>query len=76
MGVDAGFAVPASLTNFRAYGNDLSESVVDAILAAFVAAGASNGLLWLHTTNAPPSASGLADKATLEGRGWTVLVAT
>ena len=69
----AGGTVSATLLNFQAQYNLLTEAAVDSILAAFVAAGASNGTLNLGGTgNATPSATGLTDKATLQGRGWTV----
>jgi hypothetical protein len=73
-GVAAGFAVPAALHIFNASSNLLPQAAIDAILAAFVTAGAS-GAYTLNlggTGNASPSAAGLADKATLAGRGWTV----
>lgn len=55
--------------------NALSESEVDAILVALAAGAAINGTLDLtNGTNAPPSATGLTAKGTLEGRGWTVTV--
>lgn len=53
----------------------LTESVVDAILVALDANGLSNGSVDLGDgTNAPPSAPGLAAKASLEGKGWSVTV--
>jgi hypothetical protein len=73
-GVAAGFAIPATLHNFQAQNNLLSQAAVDAILAAFVLAGAS-GAYTLNiggTGNAVPSLAGAADKSTLQGRGWTV----
>lgn len=73
-GVAAGFAVPATLHNFQAQNNLLTQAAVDAILAAFVLAGAS-GVYTLNiggTGNAIPSLAGAADKSTLQGRGWTV----
>jgi hypothetical protein len=76
-GVVSGFAVPASLGEFYAQDNLLSQAAVDAILAAFVAAGRTSvaGTCVLDvgaTGNAAPSSTGLTDKATLVGRGWTV----
>lgn len=57
--------------------NALPEAEVDGVLADCVASGATGGTLDLALgTNAPPSAGGLADKATLEGRGWTVTVSS
>jgi|WetSurMetagenome_2_1015567.scaffolds.fasta_scaffold38855_5 hypothetical protein len=73
-GVAAGFAVPASLHAATFQNNLLTQGAVDAILAAFVLAAAS-GAYTLNiggTGNATPSAAGLTDKATLQGRGWTV----
>ena len=74
--VDGGFAVPITLGEFRANNCQLSQAAVDAILAAFVAAGRNSGtrILALQAGNAAPSGAGLADKATLESRGWTVTV--
>ncbi len=55
--------------------NALTEAAVDAALAGLVAIGTNNGTCDLSGgTNAIPSAAGLADKATLEGDGWTVTV--
>jgi hypothetical protein len=74
-GVATGFAVPAVLKTFAAANNLLSQAAVDAILHAFVLAGATGGSLNLGGTgNSTPSAAGLADKATLQGRvpAWTV----
>jgi hypothetical protein len=73
-GADAGFSVGAALHAAYLQNNLLPQAAVDSILAAFVAAGAS-GAYALNiggTGNASPSAAGLADKATLAGRGWTV----
>lgn len=53
--------------------NALSQSTVDDILVKFAATTAINGQLNLDGgTNAAPSSTGLAAKATLQGRGWTV----
>ena len=66
-------AVPASLLDCRMQNNLLPQAAVDAMLAAFVAAGASNGTLNLGGTgNAAPSGTGATDAATLVSRGWTV----
>jgi len=55
--------------------NALTQAAVDNVLAALVESGAINGTLNLSGgTNAIPSAAGLADKAILEGDGWTVTV--
>lgn len=53
--------------------HSFTEAAVDAVLAACVAAGGLNGTLNLSGTTAP-SAGGLTDKATLDGRGWAVTV--
>ncbi|MBK6800353.1 MAG: hypothetical protein IPG83_02380 [Novosphingobium sp.] len=71
----SGGTVSATLGEFQAQNNLLTQAAVDAILAAFVAAGRTTGTRILNlggTGNAAPSAAGLADKATLQSRGWTV----
>ena len=69
----SGGTVSATLGEFQAQNNLLTQAAVDAILAAFVAAGRTTGTLNLGGTgNAAPSAAGLADKTTLQSRGWTV----
>jgi hypothetical protein len=71
----AGGAVPASLGLFQAQNNQLTAAAVNAILAAFVAAGRTTGTRTLNlggTGNAAPTGQGITDKATLEARGWTV----
>ena len=70
-------AVSATLGSFQAQNNQLPQSAVDAILAAFVAAGrtSADGQVLLNlggTGNAAPSAAGVTDKNTLISRGWTV----
>ena len=51
----------------------LSQASVDGILASLVTAGKSNGTLNMQGgTSSTPSAAGLASKATLVSRGWTV----
>ena len=51
----------------------LSQASVDGILASLVTAGRTNGTVNVHGgTSATPSAAGLASKATLVSRGWTV----
>jgi hypothetical protein len=72
-GVVGGFSVPASCLLGRWAGNFIPQAGIDAILAAFVTAGASGGTLALNGGgNATPSATGLSNKATLVSRGWTV----
>ena len=71
----SGGGVTATLGNFWAQDNQLSQAAVDAILADFVAANKTTGTRTLNlggTGNATPSAAGLADKSTLQSRGWTV----
>lgn len=54
-------------------GNALPEASIDALLVKFASSTATNSSLYLHSgTNAAPSATGLAAKAVLVGRGWTV----
>ena len=68
--------VTQTLGYFDASTNALTLAAVDSILAAFVAANRTTGSRELYLqggTNAAPSAAGLADKATLVSRGWTVL---
>lgn len=76
-GVESGFGVTATLGDFEFNDCLLTQAAVDAILAAFVAAGRTSvaGTCILNvgaTGNAAPSAAGLTNKATLVARGWTV----
>jgi hypothetical protein len=59
--------------DLRQPGVNLPQATVDDILVKLAGFGVSNGGLVL-TNNTPPSATGLAAKTTLEGRGWSVLV--
>ena len=84
----AAWAVCSSLTSFPAGMFDtcpatsftdafvdcaLNQTSIDNILVSIAAAGTSGGTLNMTGgTNATPSATGLAAKATLVGRGWTV----
>ena len=79
----AGGTVSATLGDFSAHGNQLTADAVNAILAAFVAAGRTTGTRTLNLGgagnpslgiigNAAPTGQGITDKATLESRGWTV----
>lgn len=71
----AGGTVSATLGDFWANDNQLTAAAVNAILAAFVAAGRSTGTRVLNlggTGNAAPTGQGITDKATLQSRGWTV----
>ena len=74
-----------TLGDFQAQNNQLTSTAVNAILAAFVAAGRSsanaNSITPGYTTctlnlggtgNAVPTGQGLIDKATLAGRGWSI----
>ena len=68
-------ALPATITNIDLYGSDMSVTAVSNLLIALDAAGASTGTADLRMAPAAiPNAGGLAAKASLEGRGWTVLV--
>lgn len=76
-GFAAGGSVPFSLGNFQANNNQLTSAAVNAILAAFVAAGrtSASGTCILNlggTGNAAPTGQGLTDKTTLISRGWNV----
>jgi hypothetical protein len=74
----AGGTVSATLGDFRANSNQLTAAAVNAILAAFVAAGrvkTATNTCTLNlggTGNAAPTGQGITDKATLQSRGWTV----
>ena len=71
----AGGTVSGTLDDFRAQNNLLTETAVNAILAAFVAANRTTGTRVLNlggTGNAAPTGQGITDKATLQSRGWTV----
>lgn len=58
---------------FGWFGCAFSQTTVDNILVQMVATNATNGFIDLSQgTSAAPSATGLAAKATLEGRGWSV----
>jgi hypothetical protein len=76
-GFATGGSVPSTLENFQANNNSLTAAAVNAILAAFVAAGrtSASGTCILNlggTGNAAPTGQGLTDKTTLISRGWTV----
>ena len=60
--------------NFRLDGNALPQSNVDNILVDLDASGATGGTCNVGGSNAAPSATGLAAKLSLEGKGWTVTV--
>ncbi len=52
----------------------LTEQSVDNILVSLDEAGQEDGTVGIDGgTNAPPGTAGLAAKASLEGKGWTVL---
>ena len=71
----SGGTVSNTLGDFRAQNNLLTQSAVDAILAAFDAAGRNSGTRTLNlggTGNAAPSAAGLVSKSNLVAKGWTV----
>jgi len=70
-----GGTVSATLGDFQAQNNLLPAASVNAILAAFVAAGRTTGTRILNlggTGNAAPTGQGITDKTTLVSRGWTV----
>jgi hypothetical protein len=74
----AGGAVSNTLGSFLAHNNQLTSSAVNAILAAFRAAGrtSASGSCVLNlggTGNAAPTGQGLTDKGVLLSRGWTVV---
>lgn len=64
--------IPAGVSiNFSS--NALTQSTVDNILVRLVATGVTNGSIDLSGgTSSAPSATGLAAKATLQGRSWNV----
>jgi hypothetical protein len=74
----AGGTVSATLGDFWANTNQLTAAAVNAILAAFVAAGrvktpTNTCTIQLGGTgNAAPTGQGITDKQTLQARGWTV----
>jgi hypothetical protein len=74
----AGGTVSATLGDFQAQYNQLTATAVNAILAAFVAAGrvkTATNTCTLNlggTGNAAPTGQGITDKQTLQARGWTV----
>jgi hypothetical protein len=67
-----GGTVTPLLKNIQVQNCSLAQSAVDALLAVFVAAGATNGTLTMAGNNSAPSASGYNNRATLISRGWTV----
>ncbi len=71
----SGGAVSPTLGDFRAQGNQLPQATIDALLAAFDAAGRNSGTRTLNlggTGNAAPSSAGAVSKANLQAKGWTV----
>ena len=73
----AGGSVSNTLARFMAQDNQLTPTAINAILAAFVAAGRTiaDGVCVLNlagTGNAAPTGQGLIDKAELDSRGWEV----
>jgi hypothetical protein len=64
-------------TNFDGAWNNcaLTEASVDNILVSLDEAGQEDGTVSIDGgTNAPPGTAGLAAKASLEAKGWTVTV--
>lgn len=73
----AGLFDNCSATNFYRTWNNcaLDQTSVDGILVSIDTAGTSGGILSLNGgSSSYPSSTGLAAKASLEARGWTVLV--
>ena len=73
--VPAGMFDTSIATNYTNtfFGCALTQTSVDNILASLVVSGRTNGSINLTGgTTSPPSAAGLASKATLLSRGWTV----
>jgi Leucine-rich repeat (LRR) protein len=73
----SGSSVSNTLRDFQAQSNLLTSAAVNAILAAFVAAGRTSAdgtciLMLGGTDNAAPTGQGITDKDTLISRGWTV----
>ena len=68
------FDTCVATTFFNAwFGCALDQTSVDNILVSLDTAGQSNGVVNLDGgTSAAPSATGLAAKASLQGKGWTV----
>ena len=68
-----------NLRRFEAQSNLFSQAVIDALLAQLVTHGVVDSDAYAYLSggsNAVPSAAGLTSKATLESRGWEVLVNT
>ena len=71
----AGGLVSNTVGDFSAQNNLLTTTAVNALLSAFVTANRTTGTRTLNlggTGNAAPTGQGIADKATLVSRGWTV----
>ena len=71
----SGGAVSPTLGDFRCNSNQLPQATIDALLAAFDAAGRNSGTRSLNlggTGNAAPSSAGLVSKANLQNKGWSV----
>jgi len=70
-----GTSIPATVLDLRLHDNALTQTAVDRVLTSLDAAGGTGGTVKLEGgTNAAPSATGLAAKTNLEGKGWTVTV--
>jgi hypothetical protein len=64
-----------TLTGLHLYGNSMNQAAVDSALAQVEDLGTDGPWSTVNLTyNNPPSAAGLADMATLQGRSWTVTV--
>lgn len=67
-------SLPSTLTLVNLRNNFIPQANLDYLLALLVDAGAEGGTLDISgTSQGTPSLAGLADLATLEGRGWTVI---
>jgi len=77
-GFDEAVTISAACDYLNLESNALTQAAVDALLAAHVAANPTTvGKHFKHIalsggTNATPSGAGLANKAIMQGRGWTV----
>ena len=70
-----GTSIPATVIDLQLNNNALTQTAVDRVLTSLDAAGGTGGSVRLEGgTNAVPSATGLAAKTNLEGKGWTVTV--
>jgi hypothetical protein len=72
--IDLSSFVPSNGSTFKCVGASLTQATVDQILARYVASGVTSGQINLSGgSSSAPSVAGAADKATLIGRGLTVM---